>query len=81
MKICRIQSLEDPGMEVYAKLTEAQLADNKLSGRGLFIAESGKVIHVALQAGYRPVSLLTEAKHLHGYAAEVLHEIEQLPET
>ena len=81
MKICRIQSLGDPGMEVYAKLTEAQLADNKLSGRGLFIAESGKVIHVALQAGYRPVSLLTEVKHLQGYAAEVLHEIEQLPDT
>lgn len=81
MKITPIQSLSDPGMEVYARLTEAQLADNKLSGRGLFIAESGKVIHVALRAGFRPVSLLTEAKHLQGYAAELLHEIEQLPDT
>ena len=72
MKITPITSLSDPGMEVYASLTEAQLADGKLSGRGLFIAESGKVIHVALSAGYRPVSLLTEEKHLGGYAAEIL---------
>ena len=60
MKICRIQSLVDPGMDVYAKLTEAQLADNKLSGRGLFIAESGKVIHVALQAGQAPLIRLND---------------------
>lgn len=79
MKIIRVNSLSDPGMEVYASLTEAQLTDSKLSGRGLFIAESGKVIHVALQAGYRPVSLLTEEKHLGGYAAEILREIEALP--
>lgn len=81
MKITPITSLSDPGVEVYAKLTEAQLADGKLSGRGLFIAESGKVIHVALSAGYRPVSLLTEEKHLKGYAAEVLAEIDALPDT
>jgi len=81
MKITPVYSLSDPGMPVYASLTEAQLADSKLSGSGLFIAESGKVIHVALKAGYRPVSLLTEEKHLKGYAAEVLSEIEALPGT
>lgn len=75
MNIQPIDSLQYPGVEVYSSLTEAQLCDGKLSGQGLFIAESGKVINVALQAGYEPVSLLTEEKHLQGYAREVVSRV------
>lgn len=81
MQTITVNSLDDPGMELFASLTEAQLTDSKLSGRGLFIAESGKVIDVALRAGYRPVALLTEAKHLNGYAADILRTIDSLPNT
>lgn len=79
MNIQPIDSLQYPGVEVYSSLTEAQLCDGKLSGQGLFIAESGKVINVALQAGYEPVSLLTEEKHLQGYAKEVVERVGDVP--
>lgn len=77
--IVPITSLSHPGVEVYATLTEAQLCDNKLASGGLFIAESGKVINVALNAGCEPVSLLTEEKHLQGYAKEIIDRISTLP--
>lgn len=79
MNIQPIDSLTYPGVEVYASLTEAQLCDGKLTGQGLFIAESGKVINVALEAGYEPVSLLTEEKHLQGYAQEIVSRVGEVP--
>lgn len=80
MNLIQVHSLTDPGMELFAGLTDAQLTDNKLSGKGLFMAESCKVINVALNAGYHPVALLTEDKHLHGYAAELVDRITSLPD-
>lgn len=79
MNIIHVHSLQDAGMDVFAMLTDAQLTDNKLAGRGLFIAESCKVIHVALNAGYEPVALLTEEKHLDGYAHELVERIVSMP--
>lgn len=79
MNIIHVNSLSDPGMELFASLTDAQLTDSKLSGRGLFIAESCKVINVALNAGYEPVALLTEEKHLYGYAKELVARITSMP--
>jgi len=61
-----------PGVEPYASLTEAQLRTRPDAAQGLFIAESPKVIHVALDAGYEPVSLLCEERHLAGDAAPLL---------
>lgn len=81
MKQIYIHSLSDTGMDVYSSLTDAKLTDDKLSGRGLFVAESAKVIHVAIQAGYRPVSILTEEKHLKGYAQQILEEMDSLFDT
>lgn len=54
----------------YVSLTEAQLRSRLNPSDGLFIAESPKVIRVALNAGYEPVSMLCEEKHLKGDAAE-----------
>ena len=73
--IIHINSLEDPGVETFSRLTEAQLCDKRLFGEGLFIAETAKVINVALDAGFKPVSMLTEEKHLEGIAAQVVERV------
>lgn len=72
MPIIRIESLAHPGVEVFSALTEAQLRNRIEPAKGLFIAESPKVIHVALDAGYEPVSLLCEEKHIVGDAAAII---------
>ena len=64
----RITSLSDPAVAPYCRLTEAQLC----SQQGLFIAESPKVINVALNAGMEPVSLLTTERHIKGDAAPII---------
>lgn len=56
--IVRIDSLDAAGVEVFASLTEAQLRNRLDPAQAMFIAESPKVIDVALNAGYEPVSLL-----------------------
>ena len=75
MPVIHISSLSDPGVEMFSSLTEAQLCDKRLSAEGFFIAESGKVIASALDAGYEPVSLLIEEKHLDSVPAQVLKRI------
>ncbi len=75
----RIQSIDHPGVEVYSSLTEAQLRNRLDPSQALFIAESPKVIHVALDAGYQPVSLLCEERHLTGDAASILQRVGDIP--
>ena len=77
MNIIEISSLEVPGLDVYGTLTEAQLRNRLEPEKGVFIAESPKVIHVALDAGLEPVSLLCERKHIEGDARGI---IERCPE-
>lgn len=72
MPILPITTLSDPGVAPYASLTEAQLRNRLTPDEGLFIAESPKVILTALQAGYQPVSLLCEERHVTGDAAPIL---------
>lgn len=60
MPIIEISSLSHPGIEVFSTLTEAQLRNRIEPDKGLFIAESPKVIRVALDAGYEPLALLCE---------------------
>lgn len=62
--IVEITDFSAPELDVYARLTEAQLRIRPEAERGLFIAESPKVISRALDAGYEPVSFLVERKHL-----------------
>ncbi|MDE7396601.1 MAG: RNA methyltransferase, partial [Muribaculum sp.] len=71
-EIINIVSLEHPGVEVFARLTEAQLRNRLDPMSGLFIAESPKVIGVALDAGYEPVSMLCESRHVGGDAAGII---------
>ena len=62
--VIEITSPDMQGVEPYFSLTERQLRNKLHSEEGLFIAESPKVISVALNAGFKPVSLLTSRKHI-----------------
>ena len=64
LDIRQITDFDAPELDVYARLTEAQLLNRHCLKEGLFIAESPKVISRALDAGYEPVSFLVERKHL-----------------
>jgi len=72
MPIIRISALDHPGVEVFGILTEPQLRNKLHPAEGLFIAESPKVIHVALDAGYVPTALLCEERHITGDAASII---------
>lgn len=72
MNCIEITSLEDQSLEVYGTLTEAQLRNKLEPQKGIFIAESPKVINVALDAGFEPVSLLCERKHIDGDARSII---------
>ena len=79
MPIIRVTSLSEPGLEVYGSLTERQLKSFYDDLGGLFIAESPKVIKVALDAGYEPVSVLCEEKHIEGDAKDIIRRSGDIP--
>lgn len=66
-------------MEVFGTLTEAQLRNRLEPSKGIFIAESPKVIDVALRAGYEPLSLLCEQRHIDGDAAGIIARCGDIP--
>ena len=78
-RIITITSLDHPGVEVFGTLTEAQLRNRLEPGKGIFIAESPKVINVALDAGYEPLALLCERKHITGDAASIIERCGDIP--
>lgn len=71
-RIIRLTDISEPALVPYAALTEAQLRNRLEPEKGIFIAESPKVIKVALEAGYHPQSFLCEERHVEGDAREVL---------
>ena len=77
--VVEITSLDAPELDVYARLTEAQLLNRFEPAKGMFIAESPKVIHRALDAGCQPVSLLMERKDIDGSAREILARCPEIP--
>lgn len=77
--IIEVTSLTQEGLEVFGKLTEAQLRNVLDPEKGVFIAESPKVIRVALDAGYEPVSLLCERRHITGDAADIIARCGDIP--
>ena len=79
MQIIEINSLNHPGVEVFSTLTEAQLRNRLEPQKGIFIAESPKVIHVVLNAGYEPLALLCERKHIEGDAASLIERCGDIP--
>lgn len=79
MPIIPLHDLNDPGAAVFTALTEAQLRNRLESERGIFIAESPKVISVALSAGYEPTALLCERRHLEGDAKAIVERCGDIP--
>lgn len=79
MPLINITSLSHPGVEIFSTLTEAQLRKKQGKEQGVFIAESPKVINVALDAGYQPIALLCEKKHIAGDAAEIIKRCGDIP--
>lgn len=77
--IINITSLSHPGVEIFSTLTEAQLRSRLEPEKGIFIAESPKVIRVALQAGYRPLALLCESRHIKGDAEDIIQQCGDIP--
>ena len=77
--IIEITDFEAPELDVYARLTENQLLNRHEPEKGLFIAESPKVIERALDAGCIPVSLLLERKHVEGQARDVISRCGDIP--
>ncbi|MCI6042599.1 RNA methyltransferase [bacterium] len=77
--IIEITDFLAPELDVYARLTENQLINRHDPEKGLFIAESPKVIERALDAGYEPVSLLLERKHLDGQAKDIIARCKEIP--
>ena len=77
--IIEITNIAAPELDPYVRLTEAQLKNRLHPADGLFIAESPKVIGYALDAGYQPVSLLMERRHITGKAAPMLARVGDVP--
>ncbi len=78
-EIVEITDLDQPGPDVFARLTEAQLRNRLEPEKGIFIAESPKVIGRALDAGCQPVSLLMERRQISGQGREILARCEGIP--
>lgn len=79
MNIIEVTTLSQEGVDVYSRLTESQLRNKLNPESGIFIAESPKVINVALDAGYEPVSILCERRHIEGDAAELIIRCGDVP--
>lgn len=77
--IIEISDFTAPELDTYARLTEAQLRNRLEPEKGIFIAESTKVIGTALDAGYEPVSLLMEPRHIEGDAAHIIERCGDIP--
>ena len=77
--IIEITDFSAPELDVYARLTEAQLLNREFPEKGLFIAESPKVIERAIDAGYEPVSCLMEKRHFEGEGKPILERIKDVP--
>lgn len=77
--IIEITDFTSPELDVFARLTEAQLRNRLEPEKGIFIAESPKVIGRALDAGYEPLSLLMERRHIDGQGREIIARCGDVP--
>ncbi len=77
--IIELTDISAPDLDVFARLTEGQLRSRREPEKGIFIAESPKVIQRALDAGYEPVSLLMERRQIEGQAREIVARCGEVP--
>lgn len=79
MSIIEITDLNDPQLDIYARLSEGQLLHLYEPEQGVFIAESPRVIQTALSEGYEPISFLVEDRHIHTQAKDILGQYPDIP--
>ncbi|MCM1020883.1 MAG: RNA methyltransferase [Muribaculum sp.] len=79
MEIIEIKTIDDPRVSIFCSLTEAQIRNKLKPAEAVFIAESPKVIRVALDAGCCPVALLCEKKHIDGDARDIIEACGDIP--
>lgn len=78
-QIIELTDFNAPELDVYARLNENQLLNRANPANALFIAESPKVVERAMNAGYEPVSMLVEKKHIEGEAKDVIARCGDIP--
>lgn len=78
-KIIHIDNFDDPNLDLYVRLTGAQLRNRLEPEKGIFIAESPTVIEVALQGGCEPVSILTDERLLGGAVDKIIEKCGDIP--
>ncbi len=77
--ITEITDFLAPELDIYARLSENRLLNREFPEKGMFIAESPKVIERALDAGYEPVSCLMEKRHIEGEGRPILERMKEIP--
>ena len=77
--IRKVTDFSDPELDIYARLTEVQLLNRREPDKGIFIAESPKVIERALNAGCVPISFLMETRHVENQAKELIARCGDIP--
>ena len=78
-KIIRIEDFSDPRLDLFVRLTGAQLRSKLEPEKGVFIAESPTVIEVALDSGCEPVALLTDERLINGSVEKIIKRCEGVP--
>lgn len=79
MNLIEIQDASHPALAPYLHLTESQLRNRLNPHNAIFIAESPKVIRVAINAGYQPLSMLCERRHVYGDASDIIARFPEMP--
>lgn len=77
--IKEVTDFSDPELDIYARLTEVQLLNRREPDKGIFIAESPKVIERALNAGCVPISFLMETRHVENQAKGLIARCGDIP--
>lgn len=78
-QIIEVENIFDKKLDIFARLTETQLRNKLEPEKGIFIAESPKVIKLALEFGCRPIAFLMERKHILGDGSALLERCEDVP--
>ena len=77
--IIEITDFNSPQLDIYARMSEGQLLNRHEPEKGIFIAESPKVVERALDAGCEPISMLVEHKHIDGEAKPIIYRCGEVP--
>ena len=75
-EIIKITDFSAPELDIFVRLTGAQLRNKLEPDKGIFIAESPTVIEVAMESGCEPIALLTDEKLLYGAVSKIIEKID-----